>query len=95
MPHFVDRAPMEQIAKKPVAVRSHRDQIALSILGRFHNSLRRIAQCEKSVHGQTPLPQCLSGTFQIGAVVFHLLRLSQVELVIIAGDVTVGDVDEQ
>jgi len=80
---------------EPVAVRSHRDQIALSIFGRLHNSLGRIAQREKRIHGQSSLPQCFSRTFQISAIVFHLLRLGQVELVIIAGDVTVGDVDEQ
>ena len=76
-------------------MRRHRDQIALPIFRRFHNSLRRIAQGEKCIHLQTARPQCLSGTFQISAIVFHFLRFGQVELVEISGDVTVGDVDEQ
>jgi hypothetical protein len=78
-----------------MSVRGHRDQIALSIFRRFQNSFGRIAQREKSVHGQTAGPQSLGRTFQVSAVVFHLLRLGELELLEISRNESIRDVHEQ
>ena len=55
----------------------------------------RVPEREKSINGQTATAQCLGGAFEIGAVLFHFLRLSQIELLIIAGDVAVRHMYEE
>jgi hypothetical protein len=95
MADLIDRAAEEKIAKQAMSVRGHGDQIALSILGDFQNSVGGLAESEKGVDVQTALPKGFGGCFQIRAIVLHFIRFDQVELIVISRNEPIRDMDEK
>ena len=92
----VDRAAEEDVADQAMAVRRHRDQVALRFLGQPEDLARRIAEGEHRGHRQpVALPHLDGGALEIRAIVAHLLRLDQLQSIVVARRPAVGDVDEQ
>ena len=53
MAHLGDRAAVKQILQKTMAMRRHRDQIAVVVLGRLEDFIRRVAACQADVYLQS------------------------------------------
>ena len=78
-----------------MAVTGHRDQIAIFALGYLYDFRRRIAECQHGFNGKSIAAKLVGDFFQILAVIFHFLGLGELELVEIARDPAVGDVQQQ
>ena len=93
--HLGDGAAVKNIAEQPVAVAGHGDQIAMFAFGDLEDFRRRIAERQHGFNGKSVAAKLAGDFFQILAVVFHFLGLGQLELVEIARDPAVGDVQQQ
>lgn len=93
--YFVRGGPMQNIANETMAVRAHCDQIDLLVAGQFDDFIRRFPQGENGIAGKTFFDQLPAALFQIGAVLFHLFALSQLQLIEISGHPSIRDMDEK
>ena len=95
MPEAVDGRAVYEVGQEPVAVRRHGNQIDLFLFGDAHQLRRRIARGEARLHVEAAARQLGAELVQVGAIVFHLLRLAQLKIVEVARDHTVCDVDKE
>ena len=86
---------MDHVADELVPVRRHRDQVAVLALGRRGDLGRRIARGEDRFGLHSRRNESGSDALEVLAVLAHLLRLAQVELLDVARRPAVGDVNEQ
>ena len=95
MADFGDGAAVEKVAEQAVAVSGHGNQIAMFAFGGFEYFRRWVAQRQHGFNGKSVAAKLAGHLFQIRAVVFHFLGLGQLELVEIARNPAVGDVQQQ
>jgi hypothetical protein len=93
--HFVNGAAVKNIAEQTMAVRRHGNQIAMFIVSSFQNTGRGISEREMRCDAQAAVPQSLGRSFEIRAVVFHFLRISQLQLIVIARGESIGHVHQK
>src|SRR5258706_128172 len=77
-----------------MAVRPHRDQVALLAVGRVGDLARRFAAREDGFDGESVLRQPRHDVVEVRAVLAHLLRFAELEGIEVARGESVGDVDE-
>ena len=76
MPHFVRRAPVEQIANKTVSVGRHGDQVHTVGARKLDDLVRRLAHRQHMIYHKTLAAQFLGTPFKIGAIDPNFLALS-------------------
>ena len=77
-----------------MTVRRHRNQITVLAHCAGRDFLGRIPAGENRLGLVSVLYQCISDGFDVLAVFLHFFRLTQVELIDVAGRPAVGDVDQ-
>jgi hypothetical protein len=92
---FRDGAAVKEVGEEPVTVPGHRDQIAIFTFGHLEDFRRRVAEREHGFNRKSFVAKLAGDFFQILAVAFHFLGFGQLELVEIACDPAVGDVQQQ
>ncbi len=93
--HFVNRAAAENIANKPMAVRSHGDEIDVARISQFHDFAGRLSESEHRFAGEAFINKFPLSLFQVGSVLPHLFTLRQLKLIVIPRYESIGDVHEQ
>ena len=78
-----------------MAVRGHGDEIDLLGACRADDLRRRIAAREAPLRVESRRPQASREAFEVLAIVPHLLRLAELQLVVGPGRPAVGDVQQQ
>ena len=91
----MDGAAEDEITEKAMPVSSHGYEIAFFLLGCFKDFGRRIAQGKLSRYLQAYFAQPIGSALKICAILFHLFRFGQLELVKVASDPAISDMDEQ
>jgi hypothetical protein len=94
MPNFRNCATVNQVANKAMTVRRHGNEIAILSLGRLQDFFGRVAKGQMSGYGQTFMAKLAGDGFKVFAILFHFRGFSQLELVKVAGNPAVGDVNQ-
>jgi hypothetical protein len=77
-----------------VAVGGHGDEVAMLAFGGCNYFLGRVAATQQWLRLETVAHECSAHFLQIRAIPLHLLRLAQVELLVVARDEAIGDVQK-
>src|SRR5262245_61473083 len=96
VPNCVNGAAVNDVPQEPMPVRRHRDQVhALGCRG-GEDLIRRAAEPEPCTDGQSSFcAKARSAVLEIFPILPHLLGASEVELVEISRNPSVGDMQEQ
>jgi hypothetical protein len=95
VPDLGDGAAVEEVAEETMAVTGHGDEIAVFGGGHLQDLGGRIAQRQHGGDGQVLGAQPRGDEVEIGAVIFHLLGLGELEFVEIAGRPAIGHMQQQ
>ena len=95
VPHLVRCAAVKQIADETVAMGGHGNEIDALRVRDLDHFIRRFAEREEVIDGESLAAQFFSALREIGAVVLHFFAFRQVKPIVIARHPAVGDMHEQ